>query len=605
MKAFNIILETLSTGLGNFKRPQSQGMILIFISPLTTVLTTALGAQANDLISQTNPASDSLPNPSFLKNSPPQPEPSPPFELPPAQQLLQTKPQGESPVPSPGSNRTITVKKFQIEGSTIFTEAALQEPLKKFLDHPLTFADLVAARDLITKLYTDRGYTTSGAYLPENQPFQDGTIIIQVLEGVLGKINLNNQGHLGNRYIQNQIRRFARAPLNVNQLVQGLQLLQLDPLIKTLSAELTPSTRPGESLLNVDITQNPSFRTYLNFDNGRSPSVGSQRQQIRLREETLLGQHDAIEIGYSLTSGSQDINLNYTIPLTPSNTTASIFYSSASANVIEKPFDGLDIRSQSRDWEFTFRQPIIQSPVEELAVGLTFSHRFSQTRLQGRFFPLSPGANPQDGSTRLSVIRLFQDWNRQNGRQVISIHSQFNIGTSWFGANRGLPGLTGSEAGLDGQFVSWQGQAQYARALPLKSLLLARLNTQFTPHTLLGLEQFGLGGLGSVRGYRQDSVLSDNGIFASTELRIPFAQIPEGQFAVSPFLDYGVGWNNGDIPDPAHGHLASTGFGILFDYKDRVTARLDWGIPLLQGGSGKSLQESGITFSLQLVPLVF
>ena len=62
------------------------------------------------------------------------------------------------------------------------------------------------------------------------------------------------------------------------------------------------------------------------------------------------------------------------------------------------------------------------------------------------------------------------------------------------------------------------------------------------------MEQIGLGGQSTVRGYRQDDVLTDNGFYASAEVQIPLrfvipdARGRQGLYLV-PFLDVGTGWN--------------------------------------------------------------
>ncbi|MEG4904553.1 BamA/TamA family outer membrane protein, partial [Microcoleus sp. F10-A1] len=60
------------------------------------------------------------------------------------------------------------------------------------------------------------------------------------------------------------------------------------------------------------------------------------------------------------------------------------------------------------------------------------------------------------------------------------------------------------------------------------------------------IEQFGFGGLQTVRGYRQDALLADSGIFGSAELRYPILRIgdKQGHFQVTPFVDFGNLWTN-------------------------------------------------------------
>ena len=182
---------------------------------------------------------------------------------------------------------------------------------------------------------------------------------------------------------------------------------------------------------------------------------------------------------------------------------------------------------------------------------------------------------------------------------MLSLRSRFNLGTDWLNA-------TNNEGSLaDSQFFSWQGQAQWARQLGPDTLLLINTNTQLTVDPLLSLEQFSLGGAGSVRGYRQDQLLTDNGVFASAELRVPILRIPEEEslLQLTPFIDYGYGWNSGRRGNPDPNQLVSVGLGLLWQTSDRFTARLDWGIPLTDVQSNqRTLQDAGILFSIVVKP---
>ena len=152
----------------------------------------------------------------------------------------------------------------------------------------------------------------------------------------------------------------------------------------------------------------------------------------------------------------------------------------------------------------------------------------------------------------------------------------------------------------DSRFFAWQGQGQWVRSLGADALLLVRGGMQVTPDSLLTLEQFGLGGQATVRGYRQDQLLTDNGVLASLEARLPVWRDRSNNLLlqVAPFIDVGHGWNNnGDNPDP--NTLIGVGTGLLLSINDDLTARFDWGIPLISVDSERdSLQENGLYFSL-------
>jgi hemolysin activation/secretion protein len=68
---------------------------------------------------------------------------------------------------------------------------------------------------------------------------------------------------------------------------------------------------------------------------------------------------------------------------------------------------------------------------------------------------------------------------------------------------------------------------------------------------------------------------------------------------IVPFVDFGVAWNNGDRSDPDPNTIAGIGLGLQWQQGDRLTARFDWGIPIVDiDGGDRTLQEEGFYFSL-------
>ena len=535
--------------------------------------------------------------------TPPTP-PSPPPQLPPPSELLQP----DQPLPKPEESlpttlQIFTVKKFEVIGSTVFSPEKLNQVLAEFINKPITFAQLIEARSKITELYINAGYVTSGAYIPE-QTLTSGVVRIQVIEGELEDIQITGTRRLNPNYIRSRIALGASTPLNQKRLLESLQLLQLNPLIKNLSAELSAGSRKGANLLAINITEADSFNIQPVLDNGGSPSVGSFRRQLQINEANLLGFGDSISLAYSNTDGSNTIDASYSLPLNPRNGTLTFSYGNTSADVIERPFNKLDIESASQYYELTFRQPLVQTPNQEFALGITASRRetdISSSLLEENQVPLSllsPGAD-EEGRTRVSALRFFQQWTSRNSQEVIAARSEFSLGIGAFNA-------TINETAPDSRFFAWRGQAQWVRLLAPDTLLLIRGDMQLASRTLLTSEQFGLGGINSVRGYRQDLLLADNGAFASVELRQPIARVSQwnGLLQVTPFVDVGTAWNNSSSRDENNTNtLASAGLGLRWSQGNNFTAGIEWGIPLVSVDTQRNtLQENGLYFFVQYNP---
>jgi hemolysin activation/secretion protein len=209
-------------------------------------------------------------------------------------------------------------------------------------------------------------------------------------------------------------------------------------------------------------------------------------------------------------------------------------------------------------------------------------------------FPLSPGAD-DNGRTRISAVRFFQDWVKRDERQVFAARSQFSLGVDLFDAtiNNDAP---------DSRFFAWRGQAQWTRLLVADTLLLVRGDVQIADSSLVPFEQFGIGGQQTVRGYRQDALLADNGVLFSTEFRIPILKAKGGGLLqLTPFIDIGTGWNNGKS-NLTEDTLIGTGLGLLWQ-QGSLSARIDYGIPLISVDTDKrTLQDNGIYFSIGYSP---
>jgi hemolysin activation/secretion protein len=492
---------------------------------------------------------------------------------------------------------TVTVEKFQVTGSEVFSEKQLNEALQEFIGREITFAELVAARSAITELYTEKNYITTGAYIPP-QVIDNNTVEIRVVEGEVTDIKVSTDGNFNENYLKSRLQLAAGSPLNQDRLLEGLQLLQLNPLINEVKAELSEGISPGTSVLEVTIKETNPWDLEIISDNGKSPGVGTFQRGAEISNSNFLGRGDRLTLAYNNSDGSNNIATSYALPINSRNGTIQLSYENQSSEIIEPPFDPLDIEADSEIYQLTFRQPIVLKPNAEFALGLTASRRESQTSILGENFPLSRGANSR-GETKLSTLSFFQDWVTRGNNRIFAARSDFNFGVDAFDA-------TVNNSGPDSRFFSWQGQAQFVQRLDNNNtLLLMRGNMQLTPDELVGLEQFGLGGLQSVRGYRQDARLTDNGVLGTVELRLPISWVSNNNRRISlvPFVDGGVGWNNGNNDAPTPNALASVGLGLQASFGKDLTMRFDYAMPLVEIDSrDRTWQENGLYFSVELNP---
>lgn len=486
----------------------------------------------------------------------------------------------------------IIVKDFNVVGSSVFTKQELNQAVKSYRNRPLTLPELFQVRSNITKLYTEKGYVSSGAYIPP-QELNNGKVKVVVLEGKLEAINVSGTENLSPEYVSSRIETAAGEPINVDSLLSALQLLRLDPLIDNVSAELSAGIHPGTSLLDIKVQEADVFNVTTSFNNSRSPSIGTNQRGVGINHGNLLGFGDQFNFEYANTEGSDAFDFAYGFPINAKNGTIKTAFGTNSNDVIEDPFTPLDIESKSRYYELSLRQPLRLQPNQEFALGMSFTRTESETFFGNERFFLSRGAN-DDGETKISAVRLFQEFVNRNDQEVLAFRSQFSVGVDVFN-----PTING-DGEPDSTFFAWRGQSQWVRRLDEDFLFLLRGDAQLSGGQLVPLEQFRVGGVSSARGYRQDLSLGDSGLFASAELRIPVLRFQrfDGLVQIAPFFDIGTVWNSGDV-EISNATLPSLGVGLNFSLGSNFNARLDWGIPLTSiEAEDSSLQEDGIHFSL-------
>ena len=485
----------------------------------------------------------------------------------------------------------VHVKKFEFTGNTVFSSAELGKLASPYENREITFEEMERLRQELSLLYVNKGYLNSGVLIPD-QKVANGTITLSVIEGSLNKIEIEGLKHFRKEYISSRLAKAAETPVNVDKLQEALQLLQQDSRIKRINAELKPGAALGEGVLNVTIEETSPYLVSLAFNNNAPPSTGSYRGELNLAHQNLFGIGDILAVNVGLTEGANDLNASYFVPLNSRDTSLELYYRIDDSLVIETQFDGLDIKSKSDTYGMRLRQPLYKTFSKEFAVSLAGEVRQSKTSLLGREFSFSPGAD--DGKSKESVLRFSQEWLNRTQSTVLALHSTFSVGINAFGAT-----LHGAEA--DGRFFSWLGQTLLIQRVgESPAQFVFRTDMQLANDSLLSIEKFSLGGMNSVRGYRKDLLVRDNGLNSSVEFRIPALLYGKGieTLQVVPFFDFGWAWNNKtDTPEPKT--IYSTGLGLKWKPVQQVNLDLFYGYGLkMLSNKGNDLQDQGLHFQL-------
>ncbi|MEL6554002.1 MAG: ShlB/FhaC/HecB family hemolysin secretion/activation protein [Cyanobacteria bacterium J06621_11] len=555
---------------------------LYFSEPIPTFISTE--DRARDRVS--NRIGDGVRQ--LSQNAPASEIEEPESELTPLPEPAPVLPETETPpdvpvTPTPGEGEVL-VTEIQVVGSSAFSETDFDAIVGEYEGQILGLRGLRQVADDITQLYLESGYITSRAILSE-QTIVNGVVQVRVVEGSLEEIQVEGTDRLA-RYVRDRVNLANRKPLNQVDLESQLQLLRADPLIDRIEASLRAGTGEGQSQLIVRVLEAPWFSGRAVFDTNSPPSVGVARTGLETNYKNLLGLGDSLSVsGYrTTTGGSNTYAFTYNLPLNAMNGTLQARYLPSTFELIEPELASLGVEGSSDTYELTYRQPIIRKPNEELALSLGFRQRMGETLVSDVVID----------STRTSVVQFGQDYLRRDRSGAWGVRSQFNLGTGLFDAT------DREDDQADGQFFSWLGQVQRAQVLNRDNLLLMQGSLQLSADSLLGADQFIVGGPSSVRGYSQNARFGDNGFRASVEDRFTLQRNDDGSAAlqVAPFLDTALVWNKEENTNDQN-FLLGTGAGLIVNYVENVEARFDVGVPLVAlNESGDSDQDVFMYFSL-------
>jgi hemolysin activation/secretion protein len=530
-----------------------------------------------------------------------QPELPEPRFLPPDEPRFELPPLPPAPPDRLGAAPLVLVRDVVFTGNTVVPTEELEAIARPYEGREVTLEELFRLRDELTLAYVNRGYVNSGAALLD-QDVTAGTVRFEIVEGALGAIDISGTRALDPAFLERRVRLGAGPPLNVNDLQDRLQLLLLDPTIERLDARLLPGARPGLARLELQVEELPrSFAIDLSAANDESPSIGGTRGALTFTWRNLFGRSDPLALTVDATQGLREASFAYSVPLTARDLRFHVDGEVSDAEVIDDDVEELDIESGSRRLTVGLGLPIVDTVANRVGLDVSLSRERTRTYLLDEPFSFSPGTDR--GRADLTLLRFTQGWQNRGRRRAVSVASTFTWGLDALGA-------TDNEDDPDGQFFAWLGQGEVAhRVFGDRDQLVLRGTLQLTADPLLASEQFTLGGLGSVRGYRVNEVVRDMGWTTSLEYRLPISDLfaaedrvpdpTDSTLELVPFVDAGYAFDHRGNPEELDSEtLASVGLGLRWTLPPRLSAEVYWGYPLLDRvpSSDDPLQDAGIGF---------
>jgi hypothetical protein len=170
-----------------------------------------------------------------------------------------------------------------------------------------------------------------------------------------------------------------------------------------------------------------------------------------------------------------------------------------------------------------------------------------------------------------------------------------------FSRDRAFPTLISNNKDATTEFLAVRPQLSRTQVLPDNFTLYGSMAGQWANEPLLNLEQFELGGNGSVRGYREGELYADTGWVGQLELRSPTywrgASALKIGTQLTAFTDYGEGYSLDQAAAQNTDALWGAGAGVNFKFGSYVESHILVAWPLLNSAYSVAGHER-ISFSV-------
>jgi len=466
----------------------------------------------------------------------------------------------------------LEVRQFSLEGENPLSEQEAQSILAPHLGRHTSLATIEAAANALETAMRGRGYSFHRVIVPAQRP-ADGVVKLQILQFRVAEVTVS-----GNQYFtsENVLRAVPAlqpggAP-DLRELSRQLSLANEHPA-KRLTINIKESRTPNALDADVKVLDVPSQQTFIALTGGTSDAdntinrnTGYTRLTLGHQQSNLFDRDHALTLTYTTSPDHIDdvmqVGAFYWLPLYGYNTALRAFWSrsdvdSGSVGVGGQSFD-VSGRGEFYGLSATYALPKLGSMAHNVTLGIEDRYFKSTVGAAGALIQ-SPAVSSRPVALRYTAraeqpeygIGGFIEYvaNVDGGRA----NDDVSYNNARAGASRHWDAF---RFGLDANYSFGSGWS-----------LVGRLRGQEASEPLIPGEQFGIGGVGSVRGLREREMSGDKGAFINLELHTP------AWHGILPFFFYDAGWRKHVTPVaglPSSDSASSVGVGARWTWEKRL-----------------------------------
>ncbi len=477
----------------------------------------------------------------------------------------------DAAIPAP----KFSIQKFEVKGDSILGAAEIQRLVSPFTGKDKDFSDVQRALETLEGAYRERGYGVIQVALPE-QDITKGVVQFNIIQPKIGKVTVEGNEHFSSENVRRALPSIKEGETpNSTDIARNLQIAAEHP-IKQTSVLLRSGANEGLVDVNVRVTDDKPWRLVGTLDNSGTAETGYWRLGVGYQHTNLFDRDHSLSLQYITSPGKFDdvaiYGVGYRIPYYRLNSSLDIFagYSDVDSGTVGGLFS-VSGKGSIYGMRWNYYLPKWQDVEHKIFAGLDYRAYQNNVTLAGIGFvpditvhPISLGYS---GLMRMTA----SEW-AFNGAVLRNIPGGNDGQADDFQATR---------AGANERYMLFRYGTSFVHAFRNEWQGRIAYTGQYTQDALVPGEQFGLGGVDTVRGYLPRETANDRGYATQLEVYTPNFAGSTGlsdkwKTRLVGFYDFGAVSRNNVLPGEQAGkYLASTGVGLRMSFGKSVNLRVD------------------------------
>jgi len=389
-----------------------------------------------------------------------------------------------------------------------------QSLAKNYINTCLGLKEINALLKEVTAYYMSQGYITTRAYLSQ-QNLSTGVLTIIIQEGVLTSFSWSADSGLDQTQISVAIPISANDKLNLRDLEQGIdQLNRLQS--NSVKTQMIPGSKQGETQIMLNNQLDNRWKLATSFDNSGQENTGRDQQSLNVSTDNLFGIADYLSINYQSDVSSKQLDessinnsIHFDIPYGYFNFDfdASYFryhsqYTSGPTTFISHGRTTFISHGRTRNQSIRASYLFLRDQGSKNGLRFTVNRNQSQNYIQDVILDSSK-------LTATAKLEVYREQFINGGRWQLA--GSFHKGLKSFGALADADQAIGSPRA---EFEKININFTLSKQLTIFDIAFnvdTEIRGQHSTDTLFGSQQFSLGGLYTVRGYKEDGLFGNSG----------------------------------------------------------------------------------------------